>query len=286
MPKREYGPDGIKLSVIGLGGVLLMDEPQDYADRMVAEAFERGVNYFDVAPTYNNAQERMGPALEPYRERVFLACKTMQRTAEGARAELNRALEQLRTDHFDLYQLHAIHDVEKDVNVAFAKGGAMEVLLEAKRAGRVRYLGFSAHSEQAALLALDRYDFDSVLFPVNFTSWIGGGFGPAIMQRAQEKGASRLALKAMALQSWSEDHPQREQYPKAWYEPITDQEIAELALRWTLAQPVTATVPPGTETMFRWALDIAENLSPLSADEEQRLNELAGSLNPTFPLPA
>lgn len=200
IPKRLFGETGIELSVIGLGGVLIMDEEQSHANRLVAEAFERGVNYFDVAPSYSNAELVMGPALEPYRDRVFLACKTTERTAEGARAELTRSLERLRTDHFDLYQLHALYDLEKDVNAVFASGGAMEVLLAAKRDGRIRRLGFSAHSEQAALAAFERYDFDSVLFPVNFASWNVGEFGAAIMETAKEKGAARLALKAMAKQ--------------------------------------------------------------------------------------
>lgn len=285
LPKRPYGDTGIELSVIGLGGVLIMDEPQETANRLVAEAFERGVNYFDVAPTYSDAEIVMGPALEPYRDRVFLACKTTERTAEGALAELNRSLERLRTDHFDLYQLHAIHDVEKDVEAAFAAGGAMEVLLEAKRDGRVRHLGFSAHSEAAALAALDRYDFDSVLFPVNFASWNTGEFGPVIMQKAREKGAARLALKAMAKQRWvDEEDPRRKQFPKTWYEPIDDERRAKLALRWTLSQPVTAAIPPGSEQMFRWALETAEDLRPLTSVEETELQELAGVAIPTFPL--
>jgi aryl-alcohol dehydrogenase-like predicted oxidoreductase len=286
IPRRPYGPSGIELSVVGLGGVLLMDETQDEANRRVAEAFERGVNYFDVAPSYKDAEIRMGPALEPYRDRVFLACKTTERTAAGARAELERSLERLRTDHFDLYQLHSITDVEADVDVAMGKGGALEVVLEAQRAGKVRHIGFSAHSEAAALAALDRFDFDSALFPINFASWHAGGFGPQIMQRCIEKNVTRLALKSMALQRWPDEDPRREQFPKSWYEPVTDRRTAALALRWTLSQPVTAAIPPGVAETFGWALEIAAELRPLSAEEEGELMGMAERVSPVFPLGA
>ena len=149
IPKRNFGNTGIKLSTIGFGGIVVKNAEQSHANKVVAEAFERGVNYFDVAPSYGNAEIKLGPALEPYRKDVFLACKTQQRTKEKAQAELNQSLKNLRTDHFDLYQLHAITDTKEDVDKVFAKGGAMEVFLEAKRSGKVRFLGFSAHSQDA-----------------------------------------------------------------------------------------------------------------------------------------
>ena len=163
IPRREYGKTGVKLSVIGLGGIVVKDAPQKQANRVVAEAVERGVNYFDVAPTYGDAELKLGPALEPYRKDVFLACKTGRRGRAGAEAELKKSLERLQTDYLDLYQMHAIKDIGKDVDRAFAKDGAMEVFIEAKKSGRVRHLGFSAHSVEAAVAALDlRLRFRSI----------------------------------------------------------------------------------------------------------------------------
>lgn len=282
LPRRAYGRTGEQLSVIGVGGMLVANLEPGHASRLVAEAVERGVNYFDVAPSYRNAEEVLGPALAPYRSRVFLACKTLERTRDGARAELERSLERLRTDHFDLYQLHALSDVTADVDVAFGRGGALETLFEAKRTGRVRYLGFSAHSEAAALAALDRFAFDSVLFPVNFATYTAGDFGPRIMARAEAQGVARLALKAMARQTWPADDPRRPQFPKCWYEPITDPREAELALRFTLSLPVTAALPPGEEPLFRRALDIAATFHPLTPAEQAELNALAQGLTPVF----
>ena len=283
LSRRPYGPDAIPLSIIGMGGVVVMNEQQEHANRVVAEFVERGVNYFDVSPTYGDAEIRLGPALKPYRKDVFLACKTGQRTREGSLNELENSLKTLHTDHFDLYQLHAVTEVGKDIDAVFAKGGAMETLIEAKKEGRVRYLGFSAHSVEAAVAAMDRFAFDSILFPVNFAMYEKGNFGPQIMEKAQAKGLTRLALKAMALQKWSsDDAPGRKRFPKCWYEPIADLELASPALRFTLSQPVTAAIPPGEESLFRLALMIALRYTPITPEEVEDLKGIAAKLAPPF----
>ena len=282
LPQRPYGKTGVKLSIIGFGGIVVMDAEQKHANRVVAEAFEQGVNYYDVAPTYGNAELKLGPALEPYRKKVFLACKTHHRTRPGAQEELQQSLERLRTDHLDLYQLHALSDVKKDVDVVFSKGGAMEVFLEAKKAGKIRFLGFSAHTEEAALAAMDRYDFDSILFPVNFATMYKGKFGSRVIEKAKSKELAILALKAMARQQWPKDAPHREQYSKCWYEPVTKPDIAELALRFTLSQPITAAIPPGEEPLFRLAVKLAMNFKPLSKEDQGKIKILADGLDPIF----
>jgi aryl-alcohol dehydrogenase-like predicted oxidoreductase len=165
MEKRQLGKTSESLSMIGFGGILVMDEDPPTASRLVAEAVDRGINYFDVAPTYGNAEERLGPALEPYRKSVFLACKTEKRTAAEATEALHGSLEHLRTDYFDLYQLHAVTTME-EVEQILGPGGALEAFVQAREEGLVRYLGFSAHSEEAAVALLDGFGFDSILFPL------------------------------------------------------------------------------------------------------------------------
>lgn len=282
MPTRLYGKKKLPISVIGFGAILVMNAEQEKANRLVAEAVERGVSYFDVAPAYGDAQYRLGPALEPYRKDVFLACKTGQRKADEAKRELEESLKAMRTDYFDLYQLHAVTKVEEDIDVAFGKGGVMEVLIEAKEAGILHHLGFSAHSEEAAIAAMERYDFDSILFPINFCTWHQGNFGHKAIAMAEEKGVTRLALKAMALQHWQEGDPKRGDFGKCWYEPVTDPDLAVKALRWTLSQGVAAALPPGEEEPFRWALDAMDRLSPVTTEEEAELKYLADSLKPIF----
>ncbi len=283
LPRRPYGKTGDELSTIGFGGIVVMNrEPVDAA-RAVAHAVERGVNYFDVAPSYGNSEAMLGPALEPFRKGCFLACKTAQRLRGPAAEEFRGSLQRLRTDHFDLYQLHALIDVAKDVDVAFGKGGALEVLIEEQRVGRIHHLGFTAHTAAAALAAVGRFDFASVLFPINFCTFLRHGLGARVIAEAQKRGMAVLALKALARQKWPKDDPSRPNFPRCWYQPLTDRAEAELALRFTLGQPITAAVSPGEEAMLRPALDLAPSAKPLTDAELQQLRSLADTLDPIFP---
>ncbi|KPJ55575.1 MAG: oxidoreductase, partial [Planctomycetes bacterium DG_58] len=202
MEKRVLGGTGEELSVVGFGGIVAMNETQEDVDHYVAEAIDRGVNYFDVAPTYGDAEERLGPALEPYRGKVFLACKTGERSASGAKHSLEASLKRLRTDHVDLYQHHGVTSMS-EVDRILSPGGALEAFVEARDKGLVRFLGFSAHSEDAACTLLDPFEFDAVTFPINFAAWLKGNFGPRVAEAAAEKGVGFLALKALARCQWA-----------------------------------------------------------------------------------
>ena len=280
LERRRYGRTGVELSVVGFGGIAVMDEDPSSAARIVAKAVERGINYFDVAPTYGNAEERLGPALEPYRKSVFLACKTGKRQREEATVELHQSLERLRTDYFDLYQLHGVTKLE-EVDQIMGEGGAIETLVEARDQGLVKYLGFSAHSEEAAVALLDRFEFGSVLFPINWVCWHQSHFGPSLVEKAQEKGAAILALKALAKRKLEE----REErvWPKCWYAPVESPEEASLALRFTLSLPVTAAVSPSHAELLWWALDAAKELTPLSDEEAEQVAEKTEGLQAIFP---
>lgn len=280
MQQRAYGDTGVSLSIIGFGGIVVMGAEQAEADRRVAEAIDRGVNYFDVAPSYGDAEERLGPALEGRRDGVFLACKTGKRDREGAAAELSESLRRLRTDRFDLYQLHAVSSVA-EAEACLAPGGALEAFAEARDAGLVRYLGFSAHDADAAVLLMERFLFDSILFPFNWVTFHGGAFGPQVLETAQERGVARLALKGMARRPWPEG-ADRSGVRNTWYEPITDPADAELALRWTLSLPITAAVPPGDPRLFFLALDIAERYRPLEDGERDELARRMRGNRPIF----
>ncbi len=281
MQRRELGSTGHALSVIGFGGIIVTNAITQEAAERVGTAIDAGINYFDVAPSYGNAEEMLGPALEPYRDGVFLACKTGKRDKAGAAAELRQSLRLLRTDRFDLYQLHALSKPE-DVEQAFAPGGAMEAFVEARDAGLVRHLGFSAHSAEVALDAFSRFPFDSVLFPVNFVTWNTADFGPQVLAKAKEIGAGRLALKAMARGPLQKGQEKR--YHKCWYTPIDDPAEAALALRWTLSQDITAAVPPGEWPLFQIALQAAQNFEPLSPEEIAEVERRAGREEPLFRL--
>lgn len=279
IPKRVLGKTGEKLSVIGFGGIMLNDNPQDFANELVAKAYELGVNYYDVAPSYGNAEERLGPALKPYRNACFLACKTGQKDAQGAQKELENSLRLMQTDYFDLYQLHALSSVE-DVEKVFAPGGAMEVFVKAKKEGKVKHLGFSAHSVDAALLAMNNYDFDSILFPINFACWNSGNFGPQVYAEAEKRGMGILALKAMALTRLADG--EQKFYKNVWYKPILDEEIMKMALKYTLSKNITAAVPPGKNTLFLKALEFMDDFGEITVEETAKLKELSQVTEPVF----
>ena len=283
LAKRRLGKTGVDLSIIAVGGVLVMQTEQSFANNMVAEAFDRGINYFDVAPSYGNAQERLGPALAPYRKKVFLACKTQERMKSGAAKELDESLRQLRTDHLDLYQFHAV-TTKEDVEKIFGPDGAMETFAAARKAGKVRFLGFSAHSVENALAMMDRFDFDTILFPINFVLFSQANFGPQVIERAKQKGMGILAIKAMAKAQWPAAQKEHHPFPKCWYQPAALPDEAALALRWALSQPITAAVPPGEEKYFRRALEVAARFTPIREDEEKTLMAGARGAEPLFRL--
>jgi len=282
IPKRQYGRTKVRLSIIGFGGMVVKDVTPKEAANFVAEAVDRGVNYFDVAPFYGNAQQRLGPALKPYREKCFLACKTLERDAAGAAKELHQSLKLLKTDRIDLYQLHALSDVE-EVEQAFGPSGAMETILKAKEDGKIRYIGFSAHSEEAAHAAMDRFDFDSLLVPLSFPIWIKAKFGPTVYKRATKTGMGIIALKAMAHQLWPSGEKQK--WNKTFYEPFDEIDTAALGLRFTLHLPVTAMFPPGHWELFKMALDLAQagSLVPLNDHERKLIAKIAKKSEPIFP---
>lgn len=280
MQMRPLADTGIEVSLLGFGGIVVMDRPQDEADREVAAAFDRGIRYFDVAPQYGDAQQRLGPALKPYREQVTLACKTLQRTAGDAAAELEDSLTKLRTDCFDIYQMHALSSMD-DIDTALGEGGAIETFLDAKAAGKIRLIGFSAHDEQAALKAIASGHFDTMLVPLNYVTWHHGGFGPEMYEAARQRGMGILALKAMARGKVApgQDKP----YAKCWYEPEDRPEIAEKLLRWTLSlEGVAAAIPPGNPKLFHMALEFADRYAPISDDQTAELSTALAEAEPIF----
>ncbi len=264
MEKRKLGQTTEKLSVIGFGGIVVMNETKKDAAKYVSNAIDRGINYFDVAPEYGNAQEMLGPALNPYRKDVFLACKTLERTKIGAKKEFHDSLKKLKTDYFDLYQLHSVMTMD-EVNQIMGPNGALEHFTEVRDKGYVKYIGFTAHTEEAAIALMDAYDFTSILFPFNWALWFRDNFGPAVFKKAKDKGIGILALKALAKGAWGKD--EQKDWEKCWYSPLDDFAQASMALRFTLSLPVTSAVSPSHAELLWLACDIADDLRPLSSEE-------------------
>jgi len=282
MIKRKLGKTNEELTVVGFGGIVAAGEKQEDVKCYVAKAVEeKGINYFDVAPSYGNAEEMLGPAIEPYRDRIFLACKTGRRDAKGAEEELHQSLKRLHTDHFDLYQFHGVTSID-EVNQIVGAGGALETFLKAREKGLTRYIGFSAHTEESAIALIDKIDeLSTVLFPFNWVCWNQRNFGPAVVKKAQEKNLGILALKALAKRRWKEKEERK--WNKTWYSPVDTFDEASLALRFTLSQPITSATSPSHNEFLWWMCDIAENLTPLSESELEEVKRRSEGLDAIFP---
>jgi predicted aldo/keto reductase-like oxidoreductase len=279
VPRRKLGRTSDELSMIGFGGIMLNNNSQEFANDNIARAFDHGVNYYDVAPGYGTAQERMGPALKRYRDKSFLACKTTKRDKAGAESELNDSLRKLQTDHFDLYQLHALTTID-EVKKAFGPDGAMETFLQARKDGKIRHIGFSAHSVEAAMLAMESFDFDTILFPLNFVCWNTGNFGPQVFEKAKQRNMGILALKSMALTKLKQG--EEKVFQNCWYRPVMDDETLSLAFRYTLSLDITAAVSPGDASLFWKGVDLAKAFTPLKNEEREKLLAIAKVTEPVF----
>jgi aryl-alcohol dehydrogenase-like predicted oxidoreductase len=242
---------------------------QREADETMELILAHGVNHIDVAPSYHEAELRLGPWLERHRDDFFVGCKTQLRDRREAREELHRSLERLRIDTFDLFQLHAVTTMD-ELEQCFAPGGSLEAIVDARREGLTRYIGITSHGMEAPAVlmeALDRFDMDSILFPVNGRMWADGEYrrqAEALLQKAAEKDVGSMAIKAVARGPW-DGRPQRYH---TWYEPLEDPQAVERALRFTLSQPVTGAISAGDARLLPAILDAAERFRPMETAEQ------------------
>ena len=270
--RNILGRTGLKASPVAYGGIISMNEAQADSDRYVAYAIDNGINYFDVAPGYGNAQQILGNSLIPYRKDILLACKTGEMSRESGENQIMESFKLLHTDYFDVFQLHGLTTFES-LEIAFSDKGIMEYLIKAKEKGILRNIGFSAHNEDVALKALELYDFDTVLFPFNWGTYMGKNFGERILKAANERGMGKLALKTLAHRSWKEDEIRK--YPKCWYKPIDiNNKLAMAAMKFTLSLGVDLIIPPGHFEYLEFAIANYKKCkeNPLSNNDMLLLN--------------
>ena len=257
MQYRKFGRTGFDISAVSYGGIVSMEDGQDASDRYVAWAIDRGINYFDVAPSYGDAEEKLGNSIVPYRSKIRLACKTAERLQINAEKELKRSMELLHTDYFDVYQLHAISSME-DVETAFGPGGVMEMVRTLKEKGIAGNVGITAHDEDAALRCLELYDFDTVLFPFNWFMNMEHQMGSCLIKAAKERNMGVLCMKAFIERRWeSEEEHAAVGYPKSWCKPIDvkDEAFGMAAMKYALSLGVDTLLPPGNFASFSFAVD-------------------------------
>jgi predicted aldo/keto reductase-like oxidoreductase len=273
METRRLGRLEHRSSVLIYGAAALASVTQDEADRSLQEALDGGINHFDVAAGYGDAELRMGPWVPQVRDRIFLATKTGEREREAAWAELNRSLERLQTDHVDLIQLHAIGDLA-DLDRATGPGGALEALLRAQDEGLAGAVGITGHGDQAAathLEALRRHPFATVLTPFNPLLWRDARFRGDFAQLAGEvrvQDAGLMTIKTVARRNWT---PTAEHRYTTWYEPYDDQERITAAVSWVLDFEFVTAMPTPSDVRLLQMLLAAERDRIPRADAEQRL---------------
>ena len=284
MLTRRFGRSGHMSTVAIFGAAAFGSVDQDIADATVKLIGEHGLNHIDVAPSYGRAEERLGPWMPKLRERFFLGCKTQERSREGAAAELRRSLERLQVKAFDLFQLHAVTTMAQ-LDEATRPGGALDAVREAREQGLTRYIGITGHGVESPAVfreALNRFDFDSVLFPVNFVQWANPVYrenGEALLKACRDRDIGVMAIKSITKAPWGT----RAKTATTWYEPFTDPARIQAAVNFTLSQPgVTGICTVGDTRVLPLVLNACEHFSPLSPAEQEALIATAGQFEPLF----
>ncbi|MCJ7648339.1 MAG: aldo/keto reductase [Candidatus Lokiarchaeota archaeon] len=285
METRLFGKTKAKITIIAMGGCGLGYVDQIEADKAVKLAMDHGINMIDVAPTYGKAEERLKPWIQKYRDKFFLAEKTMKRTKKGAWRQLNQSLERLNTTYFDLYQFHAVSSME-ELDQILGKDGAMEAFKEAKEIGLIKYIGITAHDDvrilQRALTLSD--DFDTVLLPVYVASLVNPN--PVndfkkILQIARDKNIGVTAIKAISKNRWKGDSTYN-----TWYEPLDKQELVNQAVWFTLSQDgVTTYSLPCDVRLWPLVLNAVKLYKKLNNEEIEKIINMAreNEFQPLFP---
>src|SRR5262245_36670042 len=271
MEYRKLGRLDHRSSVLLYGAAALASVEQKIADLSIQEALDAGINHFDVAAAYGDAELRLGPWMPRIRERIFLATKTGERSAESAWAQINHSLERLQTDHLDLIQLHSVGDLA-ELDLVTGRGGALEAAVRARDEGLARAIGITGHGHQAPAThhqALRRFPFDTVLSPLNYVLSLDpvymGDYEELVAEvRAQDAGL--MIIKTVSRRNWPDD---ARPYT-TWYEPWDDQERITAATVWVLShQEVTGIATPGDVRLLPLMIEAEKHVGTMPvADAE------------------
>ena len=283
MLTRRFGRSGHRSTIAIFGGAAFFEISQEAADRVMEQVIEAGINHIDIAPSYGQAEERVGPWIKRERERFFLGCKTMERTREGAWAELRQSLKRLQTETFDLYQFHAVTRLE-ELDAITMKGGALEAFEEARREGLFKYIGITGHGVNAPeiyLEALRRFDFDSVLFPLNFVQMANPEYrrhARELISVCRSKDVGTMVIKSVTKGPWGE----KQHTTTTWYEPFTEMDLIQQAVNFALSYEVSGLCTPGDVRVLPLVIRACENFRELDHEEMEGMIESGRQYEPLF----
>ena len=258
MRKMILGKTDLRVSIISLGGMVLRQGDQKQADRALAEAAAAGVNYYDSAPTYGDCQELFGNSAVAEKKSFYVGAKSTLRDRAGCMREIEDGLRKLKVDLLDIFHLHAVL-VDDDWERIKARGGALEALIKARDKGLVKYIGITGHNDMAVLArALEEFDFDVVMAPINFLYRYFLNAEGALLPVARRKGVGIIGIK-----------------PTIQGKALSQKK----AYGYVLAQGAHTMIPPGSGEAFRTALKLGDELEPLDYQEERLLLEKAKELD-------
>ena len=257
MEFRILGKTGLKISRLGFGGIPIQRIDAAGTRQLCLQMREAGINYIDTARGYTVSESYLGEALEGIRKDFVLATKSMARTSTAMAADIDTSLQNLRTDYIDLYQVH--NPSAAQLEQIIAPGGALEALLEAKAAGKIGHIGLTAHALEVFQRALELDWVETIMFPYNIVE----SQGEDLIKACAEKNIGFICMKPLAGGA------------------IED---ASLALRYVLADPAVTVAIPGMaeEAELRQNLSAAENLSPLTCEEQEKIEAIRRALGTQF----
>jgi aryl-alcohol dehydrogenase-like predicted oxidoreductase len=285
METRTLGRTGHRSSVAILGGAAFARATPEQTAESFEAALSAGVNHLDVAPRYGTAEELLGPSVGAARDRLFVACKTQRKDPDGVRAQLEESLRRLRCESFDLYQLHAVTDLDE----LDARSRAVDVLLAARDEGLCRFVGITGHNltaPEAHLEALRRYDLDTVMFPVNPRLWADTEYrrsAELLLEETGRRNVGVMAIKAAAARPWGE----RAHTSDTWYEPYVSEGVLESNIRFVLSVPgVHVFCTPGDVELLPAVFRAAGAASPMEETEAAEVMAATSGEPHIFPMPS
>jgi predicted aldo/keto reductase-like oxidoreductase len=283
--QRRLGRVGHQSSVLIYGAAALGEVDQPTADASIQLALDAGINHFDVAASYGDAELRLGPWMPDIRDRIFLATKTGLRDRDEAWAQINQSLERLRTDRVDLIQVHAVGDLE-ELGLVTRTGGSLEAVARARDEGLAGAIGITGHGHQAPathLEALARFPFDTVLSPLNWVLAQDPAYladYQALVAEVQAQDAGLMIIKVASRRNWPE--PAEHGY-STWYEPFDDSERINAAVAWVLSHPeVTGIATPGDVRLLPLLIQAEQRLSQTILAEAEAVLARAGDYSSPF----
>jgi len=283
METRRFGRTNHMSTVAIFGAAAFWEISQKDADKVMEQVIAAGINHIDVAPSYGQAELRIGPWMPRERNRFFLGCKTQERTKDGAWDELRASLKLLQTESFDLYQFHAVTSMEELDKITMS-GGALEAVIQAKKDGLTKYIGITGHGADAPeiyLEALRRFDFDSVLFPINYVQMANPTYRKHtedLIAECNIKDVGTMVIKSITKGPWED----KKHTATTWYEPFEEAGEIQKAINFVLSYPITGICTAGDTRILPLVIEACKNFKLLSPDEMESLIMAGKSFQPLF----